>query len=193
MPYGRSLYRVFWHFSSLGNEITAYVYFYALMGKTKFYLDTLSCEFNSKGRISFTSTENINLDNVKKIFTGTKNTLLGELRRNSTEHDFKKENGSFFKYKSENIKSLLGFSDPSVNDYGQSPYFPVSFELNSKTKVFIQFSNGKHILPGQIKKLDISGKLFNFYSSYLRTRYTNNSHYEVCFLKEKLPESLKKS
>ena len=194
LPYSRSLYRVFGHFSSLGNEIIAHIYLYALMGKTKFNLNTLSCKFNRKKDISVNSTENIHLNNVKKIFTGTKNIFLGEIRLNSSEHHWKKEGASFFQAKSENIKSLIGFSDPSINDYGLSPYFPVPFDLSNKSTVFIRFSNGERISLGQIKALDISGKFFNFYSNYANIKSDSDKYghyYEVYFLKENLTQNLK--
>ena len=189
--YDKFLYRICGHFSSLGNEIVSRIYFYALMGKTEFEVNTLNCEFNKKSA-PVHSTENINLNNVKKIFTGTSSLLLGEVRLNSSDHYWRQEGASFSQNKPENIKSFIGFSDSSTNDIGLSPYFPVPLKLSHKNTIFIRFSNGERVSLGQVKKLDMSGKFFNFYLNYTDVKLDENDrHYEVHFLKEKFPQSLK--
>ena len=179
------LYKVFGHKSSLGNELVASVYFNALIGKKKFSLNILNCYFK---KMDFSVIkENLNFKNIKQIFIGTKNTPIGEIRLNSADHYYKQEDGSYFK---ENIKSFIGFSGSSVNDFGFSPYLPLPFVLSEKNKIYINFSDKKKVLLGHVKHLDVFGKIFNFYTNYISWK-RNAGYTYVYFPLEKLPVDLK--
>ena len=192
------LYKVFGHKSSLGNELVASVYFNALTGKKKFSLNVFNCYFN---KMDFSVVkEHLDFKNVKRIFIGTKNTAVGEIRLNSSDHYYKKGGGSFSKIK--NTKSLIGFSGSSVNDFGLPPYFPVPFELNKKSKIYIissppphthtfsLSSDKKKFVLGHVKPLDVSGKIFNFYANYISwIKYVDHTY--ARFQLEKLPLDIK--
>ena len=127
------LYKVLGHKSSLGNELLASVYFNALIGKEKFGLNVFNCYFN---QLDFSVDKgNLNFKNVKQIFIGTKSTPIGEVRLNTSDHYYRQGGGAFSKMKS--VKTLIGFSGSSVNDFGLPPYFPVPFELNKESEIYI--------------------------------------------------------
>ena len=185
------LYREFGHSSALGNEITAYIYFNALIGKKNFISNILDCYFSQRAK-GFAAKKNILFNKIKNIFIGTKSILLGEIRLNSSEHHRRKE-GTFFQDNQKNIKSFIGFSDFLENNLGLSPYFPIPLKLSNKSTVSIQFPGKKNISLGQIRTLDSFGKFFNLYSNYTKIKPDKNyNYYEVHFFKEKLRQNLKK-
>ena len=136
----RFLYKVYSHPSSLGNEIVARVYFNALVGKNKINFDIINCYFNNKTQPL--KKKRFNFYNVKKIFLGSENILLGEIRLNVSDHYHIKGGASFFQNTPKNIKNFIGFSNISTNSFGLSPYYPVPFKLNNKSTVSMQFSGG---------------------------------------------------
>ena len=186
------LYRVFGHSSALGNEITAHIYFNALIGKKNFISNVIDCYFSQETK-EFVTKKKILFNKIKNIFIGTKNISLGEIRLNSSEHHWRKR-GAFSQDNQKNIKSFIGFADFSKNNLGLSPYFPIPFELNDKSTIFIQSSKKETISLGEIKTLDSFWSFFNLYSNYTKIKPDKNyNYYEVHFFKEKLPSNLKKN
>lgn len=122
---------------------------------------------------------------------GTKNTVLGKIKLNISDHHYK-TNINSFKIEENDIKNFLGFSNPPLNDFGLSPYFPFLFKLNEKNRVWIGVSPNKKVLLGIIKPLDIYGKFFNFHADYIRIK-SNGNYFEIHFLAEKILSHLKKS
>ena len=176
------LYKVFIHKSSLGNELVAAVYFNALIGNKEFYWNIFNCYLNP---IPFSVVKKqLNLRAVEKIFIGTENVSIGELRANVSNHYYEEEKWSFYQNKSKNIKSLIGFSRPSVNGFDWSPYFPLPFDLNEKSKVYIEFSGGKKLPLGLFKPLDKYGKIFNLYLNSMKWKMGSTEIYMYFPLKK---------
>ena len=180
------LYRVFGHASSLGNELTAHVYFNALMGKTKFRLNVFSCRFSPKKMGGGVKNDiKIDLNHVKQIRIGTGDTAFGELRVNSPAHEYM-DDGGFSGGKSEGVKSFIGFSGRSINDFGLSPYIPLPFELKTGMEVYVEFPKGEIVSLGRIEALDIFEKFFNLYVDYLDYRRRRPAAH-VYFITDELP------
>ena len=184
-------YKVFGHLSSLGNEIAAHVYFNSLIGNKKFKLNIMNCNFKKEKSI-ISIKKNITFYKINKIFIGTKNILLGEIRSNASDHYWRERGASFFQNKPQNIKNFIGFSGISSNSFGLSLYFSVPIKLNSKSIISIKFFNEERIILGQIRILDSFGKFFNFYMNYSKIKIDNSeSYFEVHFIKKNLPSKLK--
>ena len=183
------LYKVYGHLSSLGYELIALNYFNALVGKSNFHLNVLNCYYNK--RKSASVTEKLYFKDINKIFTGTKNILLGEIRLNTANHYWIKKKASFFNQRPKNIKSFIGFANPLRNRFRSSPHFPVPLELTDKSMLFIQHSSGEKVSLGRIKALDSFQKFFSFYSDYAVEYSSENYGHTLHFLKKKLPQTLK--
>ena len=181
------LYKVFTHKSSLGNELVAAVYFNALIGNKEFYWNIFNCYLNP---VPFSVVEKqLNLQNVKRILIGAEDISIGEMRVNASDHHYKSEGESSFQNKPENIKSLIGFSRSSVNGFGWSPYFPLPFDLNEKSRVYIEFLNGKKTLLTHVKPVDRYGKMFNVYLNSMK--WKNRDVISIYFPLEDLSLDLK--
>ena len=170
-------YKVFSHQSSLGNELTAHVYFYALTGRKKFKLNIFKCAFNPKAQNApphfLRTRSHVDLKKTKYIFIGTRQIILGELRLNSPDHHYKKS--SFFQNKPKNIKSLIGFSNSAENNFGMSPYYPLPFEPGERAQLKIIFPGKKSVpLPGKLRVVDISKKIFNFHWKDIKTLFNRD-------------------
>ena len=183
---GSFLYMMFGHASSLGNELTAHVYFNALMGKTKFRLNVFACRFNP-GKMGGGVKNNVKMDlnHVKQIRVGTRNTAFGELRVNSSDHD-RRDDGGFSGGKSKGVKNFIGFFGYSASDFGSSPYIPLPFELKTGMEVYVEFPKGETVSLGRIEALDTFEKFFNLYVDYLDYSKKRRAAH-IYFMADKLP------
>ena len=188
----RLLYKRFGHLSSLGNEIVSHVYFNALIGKQKFNMNIFGCHYNRKTVPVNAKQITFNFKNVRKIFIGNETTQLNEVRLNISNHHHRKQGGSFFHNKSDNIKNFIGFSSFSANDFGLSPYFSIPFKLNKKNKIYVKFSKKKIVFLGETVALDTFERFFNFYTNYTRFAIDKGyRHVYVHFILKQLSQNLK--
>ncbi|MDE0092642.1 MAG: hypothetical protein OXN83_05110, partial [Oligoflexia bacterium] len=161
-----SFYKVFWHESSLGNELIAQFYFNALLGRKNFFVNTIHCYFKDNQKTSIQNNPEIkNLDSVNQIEILGKGNILLSLRANISDHHYKE--GTYQKYKKDGTKNFLTFLN--TDNFLRSVYIPLSFQLKEGMKIYIQLRNKKRIELGAIQALDAYNKFFALYSNDMIT------------------------
>lgn len=182
----RRFYTVFFHGSSLENEVLAHIYFNALIGSPEFPLKKINCyfkeiDFIGKGFIK-------NLYKIKSIkVIDRKGTPLAAFRHNNADHHYNE--GSYFNRKEKEIKSFIGFSNRV--DFLDFPVFPLPIQLKSGMRVYIQLPNKKKLDLGGIRALDQFEKFFVFYTDFIEKKKYQFSHYESWFSLKKMPSFFK--
>lgn len=169
---GDFLYRRKAHLSSLGNEMTATVYFNALKSTKNFVLKIFRCyekikrkgaHLNSVAKIGNknispflkNSSRNIKIEKVNLVHDNLK---IGELQ--SLKNRFDIPIGT---------KSLIGFfgaDDLSM----QGVFVPLPFQLNGTSRIFIRAKRGKKISLGHVFPLDERGFFYGFQKDYIFTK-----------------------
>ena len=181
-------YKVFYHESSLGNEIISKIYFNALTGRETFSLNTINCHFRpsyknfvagqflKKGAAKKKGT--LILSNIKSIYINGGNIHIASLKRNISNH---------YRNKSYNLhhidkktKSFIAFSSKD-HFLDSPPYFPVPIQLKEGMNIYILLSKEKLKL-GSIKAFDSYKKFFHFYGEYIKNELITYTHYELFFL-----------
>ena len=153
-------YEVFWHESSLGNELTAQFYFNALLGKTKFFFNTIRCYFKDKDNSSNEPMlESLELDMGSQIEILGGKSLLFSLRENIADHHSK--SGFYQTYAKKKIKSFLVFLNK--NKFLRSIYIPLPFQLKEGMNLYVDFKGTNRIRLGEVKSLDVHSKFFAVY------------------------------
>ena len=189
------LYHKFGHPSSLANELIAQIQFNALRGTDKkFSVNVISCRYEKAENPPPRLREDLHLDRVIKIFTGTEDQKTGEIRLNAFDHYWRKEEEASFNGPSQDkgTKSLIGFSGRFPDGIGLSPFFPLPFELKGGETVSLKISKGffKHetVVLGKVSRLD-SGKFFVFYSDWTKIwfKYRHVNDKKSVFVTERLP------
>ena len=167
----KRFYEVFFHESSLGNELTAQVYFNALLGKTQFSLNVIKCYFRDENNI----TNDILLEDSDLTlgssieFLGGKN-LLFNLKENVSDHHFKE--GFYQKISSvKGIKSFLALLNK--NNFLTSVYIPLSFQLKEGMDLYIKLKGTSRIKIGEVKSLDVHNKFFAVYLKPIKLKDDN--------------------
>ena len=192
-----NFYKVFYHESSLGNEITAKIYFNALTGKKEFSMNIINCHFDpplhTEKFFDRTITKNtirkFALADVKSIQMNAGNKNLSSFRRNASNHYWK--NSSAIHHIDKKTKSFIALSNKDY--FLDSPaYFPVPFQLKEGMSVYIQSGPENKIKLGSIKVFDLYKKIFHFYGRYIKNKLVTYTYYKPYFFLEKLPFSLKK-
>ena len=188
-------YKVFYHESALGNEITARIFFNALIGKKIFPITVINCSFDrfyktpestahSLDRKSPHKQSEMKLSYVQSIEITEESNFIASLRRNVSDHYWTSRlNPSYI---DESTKSFFAFSNK--NHFLTTPiYFPVPIQLKDGMKVYVQLLNKRKIKLGSIKSFDFYKKIFHFYIEYVKNELTTYSHYNVYFIPEKNP------
>ena len=166
IPESQSFYEVFWHESSLGNEMTALIYFNALLGNTNFFLTTIQCSFKENNiRAIQNSIKLNNKDSIEKIKVIGGNQLIFNFKENNSGHYYFK-NKTFTEHKTKNTKSFLTFLNKKQS-FLKAVYIPIPFQLKEGMKLYVQ-SNNKTIRElGSIQALDTYNNFFAFYSDHI--------------------------
>lgn len=195
-----NFYKVFYHESSLGNEITAKIYFNALIGKKEFSLDIINCHFkpyrksSSAGKAEqedfFKKRGKFALSDVRSIQMNSENRQISSLKRNAFNHYWNKNLN--FHHIDKKTRSFIAFSN---RDYFlDSPvYFPVPFQLKEGMNVYILSGSKEKIGLGSIKAFDEHKKFFHFYRKYIKNKLPTYTYYKPFFYQEKLPFFLKRN
>ena len=180
IPSSHGFYEVFWHESSLGNEITALIYFNALLGNTNFFLNTIQCYFKENKSISTQSAWKLkNRDSIEKIKVVGGSQLIFNLKANRSDHSW---NNKFFKeHPMKNAKSFLAFLNKKQG-FLKSVYIPLPFQLKEGMKLYIQFKNKNRIELGSIQALDTYNNFFAFYSDHITGGVDYSYTYWIIYL-----------
>ena len=193
------VYGDYGHNGSLGNEIVAKIYFNGLIGKKKFFLNTINCHFKNRSaqlkKSKLQNYTNINsfskkwdgdLFKIKSIQLTDGNNVIASLRHNSPIHHH--DGSSYFNHKTKGIKSFISFF--SSSRFLNSSFIPLSIQLKEGMSLYIQLKDKTRVSLGPIQALDTHKKLFVFYSDFIRGEAGN--HYQSYFIRDKLPYELKK-
>ena len=193
-----NFYKVFYHESSFGNEITAKIYFNALIGKKEFSVNIINCHpesyrENSLLKQSFKNPikkriRKFALFDVKSIQINTENRQISSLRRNSSDHYWNKRSASH--YIDKKTRSFIALSNK--NYFLDSPaYFPVPFQLKEGMGVYVQSGFKEKIKLGSIIAFDEHKKIFHFYGKYIKNTLFTYTHYKPFFYQKDFPLFLK--
>ena len=151
----RPLYYRYGHYSTLGYELWAEVFFNALQGERNFSLKIFKCE-KGKSKITPTTpaTKRNGITHLKNIFLYHKELQLAELS------SFDMQNTNF-----KETKSLITFFNSSES-FTTGMYSMIPFQLSEKSKVFIKTAK-REILLGSVFPIDERNLVFGFQKHYI--------------------------
>ena len=142
------------HYSTLGYEAWANVFFKALTGNTDFSMKLFHCLSRKKNTI----VESINkMKLIKEVFLYYKDLKIAKLDNNSSSKHTSFQNGN----------SFITFFNSSEH-FMNGIFYSVPFQLNSQNKIFIKNGYKKHFL-GSIFPLDEKNIFFGFQKDYIVT------------------------
>ena len=180
-PFKRhSLYRSYGHYSSLGYELSADLFFNALIGKKHFIWKRIKCDFKKKAYK--VKNRDIDLTQVSAISLSSPLTPLfhfkGKVRKKN------------YQFSNKNTKSFLSFSSKKSNKFGNTAYYPLPIKLKNNMEIYMKFSGGSKTSLGTIQAFDPYEKFFEFSTNYL-SYYSSDVNQETYFIIENLPALLK--
>ena len=169
-------YKVFFHHSSLGNEVIANTYFHSLIGEKKvFPFNFISCNFKDSNAINQELNRELYAVQSIQIIGGKTPVFTLKLNQKFQWHN---EKSYYFDHKNKETKSFIAFSD-KIN-FPDFLYVPVSIQLKEGMMIYIQPANGHKIPLRPIKALSAYGKFFNFYANYIINEL-DTSNFETNF------------
>ena len=189
------LYRSFFHYSSLGYEIITKYFFYALIGKKKFFINLLKCHIkkdNLQANIKFYPLPALPLSSDISNATFHSIKILTDrgipLIRFVTYPDFKTEDYSI------NLeKNFIGFSSGTLGSFGNLSWYLFPIQLKDDMRVYLKFSNRDEIIVlGSITLLESYRRFFYFHRKYIENVWNIKSdNFDLYFLLKKMPLFIK--